>query len=51
MWIIGKQDDVCVQSKQNAEIIQTMRFNVSFARRNIPNKQIFLTFLFFGCSD
>ena len=44
MWINRKQDDVCVPVKRNAEIIQTIRSNITFARRNIPNNQIFLAF-------
>ena len=51
MWITRKQDDVCLPVKQNGEIIQAIRSNSAFARRNIPNNQMFLTSLFFGCSD
>ena len=51
MWINRKQDDICVSVKRDAEIIETIPFNITFARRNIPNNQIFFTTLFFGCSD
>ena len=48
---LPESNDVCLPVKQNGEIIQAIRSNSAFARRNIPNNQMFLTSLFFGCSD
>ena len=45
MWNNRKQDDVCVPVKRNAEIIQTIRSNITFATYRTTKYPLPLDFL------